>query len=184
MADILTDAIISSSFVNSRSIVPNDDSRENLSRKCSNEPGHTKKSANKKSSVEFLINDKPVSSISKSSPETASSTETGVSNYASAFRYCSWDKPPFVVQDQPIQELDSSTIHLLHISRTFSQICPRAVLEVRKTGRNRVIAEMTSYESANKLIENKYLSSHNLKAFIPIHRIFRTGIVRVTGFLN
>jgi len=48
---------------------------------------------------------------------------------------------------------------------------------MRKVCRNRVIAEITSYESANGLVD-KYLSSHNLKAFIFIHRILKTGIVR------
>jgi len=48
---------------------------------------------------------------------------------------------------------------------------------VRKVGQNRVIAEMCSYKAANKL-ENEFLLSHNLEAFIPLHRILRTGIVR------
>jgi len=37
---------------------------------------------------------------------------------------------------------------------------------------------MCSYEAANRLMENKSLLSHNLKAFIPLYRILRTGIIR------
>jgi len=34
------------------------------------------------------------------------------------------------------------------------------------------------YDAANKLVENKFFLSHNLKALIPLHRILRTDIVR------
>jgi len=48
---------------------------------------------------------------------------------------------------------------------------------IRKTGRNRIIAEMRTYE-ANKLVASNSLSLHNLKAYIPTHRSLRTGIIR------
>jgi len=37
---------------------------------------------------------------------------------------------------------------------------------------------MRSYEAANRLVESKQLAEHNLKTFIPLHRILRTGIIR------
>jgi len=40
------------------------------------------------------------------------------------------------------------------------------------------LAEMCIYEAANKLVENKSLLTRNLKAFIPLYCIFRTGIIR------
>jgi len=48
---------------------------------------------------------------------------------------------------------------------------PRNILIVRKLGRNKVTPEMHSYDAANKLVANNSLSTYNLKAFIPIHRI-------------
>jgi len=41
-----------------------------------------------------------------------------------------------------------------------------------------VIAEMCSYKAVNRLVDNKFLSTHKLKAFVPSHRILRTGIVQ------
>jgi len=95
----------------------------------------------------------------------------------STYRYCNKDKPPYIVQVQPIQDSDSNSLHPLHISRTLSQIYPRGVLEIRKSGGNKVVAEMSTYE-ANRLVENKSLADRNLKAFIPLHRILRAGIIR------
>jgi len=77
-----------------------------------------------------------------------------------------------------MQDLDSISLHPLHISRTLSQIYPRGVLEIRKIGRNKIVAEMCTYKAANRLVENKSLIDRNLKAFIPLHRILRTGVIR------
>jgi len=77
-----------------------------------------------------------------------------------------------------MHDSNSSSLHPLHISRTLSQIYPRGVLEIRKIGRNKVVAEICTYEAANRLVENKSLADRNLKAFIPLHRILRTGIIR------
>jgi len=41
-----------------------------------------------------------------------------------------------------------------------------------------VIAEMRTLDSANRLISNEQLSVYKLKAFIPLHRVLRTGIIR------
>jgi len=101
-----------------------------------------------------------------------------LAHHTSSYRYHSRDKPPFAIQVQPLQDSDPSTFHPLHISRILSQICSRGVLEVRKADRNKVIAEMCSYEAANKLVDNKFLSTHKLKALIPLYHILCTGIVR------
>jgi len=82
------------------------------------------------------------------------------------------------VQVQPIHDSDSINLHPLHISRILSQIYPRGVLEIKKTERNRILAQMSTYEVANRLMEDKSLAARNLKAFVPLHRILRAGIIR------
>jgi len=70
-------------------------------------------------------------------------------------------------------------LHSIHyINRILSQICPRGVLEVKKAGRNKVLAEMCSYEAANRLVFNKFLLTHKFKAFVPMHQILPTDVVR------
>jgi len=91
-------------------------------------------------------------------------------------RYNSKDLPPFIAQVQSIQE--SAFSHPLHISRTLSNILPRGILEIRKSGRGKVLVQTNTYEVTNRLVDNKSLSAHNLKAFIPSYRILRCGIVR------
>jgi len=110
--------------------------------------------------------------------DVSSQPDEIVPSFASVFRYCSRDKPPFIVHVQPIQESDSTNLHPLHISRTLSQIFPRGILEIKKNGRNKILAQMSTYEVANRLIEDKFLASRNLKASVPLHRILRTGIIR------
>jgi len=55
---------------------------------------------------------------------------------------------------------------------------PRDIVEIRKTGRSRVLVEMRNQEAANRLVTNEQLLIHKLKAFIPTHRVLRTGIIR------
>jgi len=96
----------------------------------------------------------------------------------SSFKYNNSDRPPFIIQVQPVDDSDVTSFHPLHISRILSQISPRDIIEIHKTGRSRVIAEMRNQEAANRLIANDQLVLHKLKAFIPTHRVLRTGIVR------
>jgi len=96
----------------------------------------------------------------------------------SSIKYNNNDRPPFIIQVQPVDDADVTSFHPLHISRILSQISPRDIVEIRKTGRSRVIAEMRNREAANRLIANDQLLLQKLKAFIPAHRVLRTGIVR------
>jgi len=88
------------------------------------------------------------------------------------------DRPPYVVQVQSIDNADSPILHPLHMSKLLSQISPRDIVEIRKIGRIRVIAEMKTFDSANRLISNEQLLLHKLKAFIPLHKVLRTGTLR------
>jgi len=64
------------------------------------------------------------------------------------------------------------------MSRVISQIFLRDIVEIRTTGRSRIIVEMHNYDEANKLVSSDQLSVHKLRAFIPTHRVLRIEIVR------
>jgi len=72
--------------------------------------------------------------------------------------------------------LEFSLPHPLHISRVLSQVSPREILEIKKLGRDKVLAQMNSYEAANRLVSNNILSSYNLKTFISSHRVLCSDI--------
>jgi len=93
---------------------------------------------------------------------------------ASTFKYSNSDRPPFILQVQPVEDSEIASLHPLHMSRIFS----RDIVEIRKTGRSRITAKMRNQEAANRLISNEQLLQHKLKAFIPTYRVLRTGIVR------
>jgi len=155
---------------------PRDEQREKTEKKRSGEPLPADILANKKISAES--SESRVSVLPSDSSAKPSLPNRPSEDYAASFRYCSKDKPPYLVQIQPVHDTDSTSFHPLHISRTLSQIFPREILEIRKIGRNRITVEMRTYEAANRLVENKSLKDCNLKAFIPIHRILRIGIIK------
>jgi len=157
-------------------ILPDENSGSKV-RKRINESQTADSVGNKKVSSRISINNEPALPTDRT-VEASSQSEDNVPNFASVFRYSSRDKPPFIVQVQPIQESDLINLHSLHISRILSQIFPRGILEIKKTGRNRILAQMCTYEAANRLIEDKSLANRNLKAFVPLHRILRAGIIR------
>jgi len=130
-----------------------------------------KASAGKRSEEVMSVNDATL----KGPPPSGS---TSMYSPNTIFKYTNKDRPPYVVQVQPIDDTGSSSLHPLHISRLLSQISPRDIVEIRKNGRNRVIVEMRTLDSANRLISNEQLSVHKLKAFIPLHKVLRTGIIR------
>jgi len=121
-----------------------------------------------------VVTDSPTSL--RSDPSALSTSAAGMSVYAQDFKYGSKDPPPYTVQVQSLDE--SSSIHLLHISKIVSQILPRDILEIKKIGRGKVHVFLKSADSANKLASDASLDDHNLKAFVPSHRILRTGIMR------
>ncbi|KAG5336735.1 RTJK polymerase, partial [Acromyrmex heyeri] len=52
------------------------------------------------------------------------------------------------------------------------------ILEIKKSGKGRISVEFRSASAANNLVQNNVLAKHNLKAFIPLHRIMRIGIIK------
>jgi len=148
MSEIASD---SQSFVShvpehspSSNLIPRDESNEKSDRKRSGGSLSADTSANKAISTIVNVNCAPASSTG--SLLNFSLPNRPVDNYASTYRYCNKNKPPYIIQVQPIQDSDSSSLHPLHISRTLSQIYPRGVLEIRKSGRNKIVAEMSTYE--------------------------------------
>jgi len=110
--------------------------------------------------------------------DTLTSESSSRYSLSTIFKYTNKDRPPYIVQVQAMNDADSPVMHPLRISKLLSQIFPRDIVEIRKTGRSRVIAEMRSLDSANRLISNEQLSVYKLKAFIPLHKVLRTGILR------
>jgi len=180
MADVASDppSIVSivSSVPERSSSHPRDDNSERSDKKRSGEPLPANISSSKK--VIVNINQSDSSALPSGPAAKPSLPNQPSADYATAFRYCGKDKPPYIVQIQSVQDSDSTSLHPLHISRIVSQASPRNILEIRKIGRNRIVAEMCTYDAANRLLENKSLSNHNLKALVPLHRILRTGVVR------
>jgi len=93
------------------------------------------------------------------------------------YKYSNKDRPPFV-QVQPVDDARSSSLHPLHMNRDISQIFPRDVVEIRKTGRSKITIEMRNYDAANKLVTSEQLVAHKLRAFISIFRVLRAGVIR------
>jgi len=132
-------------------------------------------SAKKPASSDSVTGNNKSGSAQGGVPPSSSSTSSAIPSIA-IHRYNSKDQPPFIVQVQSTQDTGSS--HPLHISRIISQIFPRDILEIRKAGRNKVLVHTSTYETANRLVSNNSLSSHNLQAFIPSYKVLRAGIMR------
>jgi len=112
---------------------PNDDTSGLKVRKRNNQSLIENTSSNKKTSTRVSTNtdNDPVLPIDRPIDNSSQPDKTAP-NLTSVFRYCRRDKPPFIVQVQPIQESDSTNLHPLHISRIISQIFPRGILEIKK----------------------------------------------------
>jgi len=177
MTEIASDIRCPHSFVSTQSsspnLIPKDENGDKIARKRSNKSPTADNLVNKKISARSNPDGRYVSPADHPL-ESSFPSGSSVPNFASMFRYCSRDKLPFIVQVQLVQESDSTTLHPLHISRILSQIYPRDVLEIKKVDRNKILAEMCTYEAANRLVENKILLTRNL-SFVPLYRILRTS---------
>jgi len=85
-----------------------------------------KASAGKKSDEITSAHDATLKSASATGP-------SGMYSLNTVFKYTNKDRPPYIVQ-QPVDDADSSFLHPLHMSRLLSQIFPRDIIEIRKTG--------------------------------------------------
>jgi len=76
-------------------------------------------------------------------------------------------------------------MHLLLISKLLSKIAYADIKEIKKIDRGKILAEMLSASTANKLIDNPILEKKNLKAFIPAYRTLKIGIIKdVSQLIN
>jgi len=95
--------------------------------------------------------------------------------------YSTSDSPPYLIHVySTADEAPSGPAHPLLISRTLSHLAYANIKEIKRIGRGKVLVEMKSAEAANKLILDPNLVKHKLKAFVPLYRIIRSGIVRDT----
>ncbi|EZA60944.1 hypothetical protein X777_08156 [Ooceraea biroi] len=96
----------------------------------------------------------------------------------SKIRYSYSDKPPYSVFIQPTVDNKESFVHPLTISRVLSTITPIELIEVKKTGRGRVVADFRTFSAANSVINHPELTKLKLKAYIPEFKVLRSGIIK------
>jgi len=181
-ADDAIDTAIASSSLSARSSITTPRVSETM--------GNNRKSSSKRVittvSPSASASKKPSPATSKTSinslaqdslhSDPSASASSNVSLSSLSLRYNNKDRPPYVVQVQ--STVESSPPHPFYISRILSQIYPREILEIRKLGLGKVLVQLNSYESANRLVNNHSLTASNLRAFIPSYRVLRTGVVR------
>jgi len=85
---------------------------------------------------------------------------------------------PYVIQMYLTNDDPTKSIHPLLITRVFSQIAYVDIKEIKKIGRGKVLAEMSTAKAANNLTCNSRLEKEGLKAFISIFRTIRSGIIK------
>jgi len=112
------------------------------------------------------------SAVSKMPRESLISTDKEITLYSLS------DNPPFLVHVHSHIENLLNPTHPLLISRTLSQITYSYIKEIKKLGRGKVLVEMASAKSANNLVLNPRLTKENLKAFVPVYRTIRSGIIK------
>ncbi|KYM95817.1 hypothetical protein ALC62_13526 [Cyphomyrmex costatus] len=99
--------------------------------------------------------------------------------------YNNKDLPPYVVHVHSVStngDHDSGSVpaplHPTVVGSILVSIIGNDILETKKNGKGKISVELRSYTAANNLVTNNSLAKHNLKAFIPLHRVLRTGIIK------
>lgn len=73
---------------------------------------------------------------------------------------------------------NSEAAHPLLVSKLIANIAFNDIIELKKIGKGKIMAELKTAKAANNLVSSDLLDSNNLKAFIPAYRTLRTGIVK------
>ncbi|XP_011858585.1 PREDICTED: LOW QUALITY PROTEIN: RNA-directed DNA polymerase from mobile element jockey-like [Vollenhovia emeryi] len=90
-------------------------------------------------------------------------------------KHTNTDQPPFMVH---IKDLNTTPMHLLHISRILTSQFPKGMGEVTKIGRGHVAVAMNTLTDANKLIGDRMLEAKGLHAYAPSYRLYRIGTIK------
>lgn len=95
-------------------------------------------------------------------------------------KYTRNDAAPFIVHIHPLEEdsNNASFLHPLTISRIITGIVFNDVIEIKKIGRGKIAVYLANFSAANRLVEDKSLALHKLRAFILAYRTISTGIIR------
>lgn len=119
-----------------------------------------------------------VSNLADSSDNHNSSRRNNSINFASS-KYSSNDKAPFVVYIYSRNNNASNqAAHPLLVSKLIANIAFNDIIELKKIGRGKIMAELKTAKAANDLVTSNLLEANNLRAFIPSYRTLRTGVVR------
>lgn len=98
----------------------------------------------------------------------------------SALKYTSNDKAPYIIYIYTKNSSHSSAeaAHPLHVSKLIANIAYNEIIELKKIGKGKIMAELKTHQAANNLVSSELLDRNNLHAFIPTYRTLRTGTVR------
>lgn len=82
-----------------------------------------------------------------------------------------------------IESLDSNlkSVSQIHVGKLIfrnEKPISDSVLNIRETGIRRVVVELKTFISANKLIEASFLKENKFEAFFPLFLLRRVGVIR------
>ncbi|XP_011349239.1 uncharacterized protein LOC105286184 isoform X4 [Ooceraea biroi] len=135
-------------------------------------------SPERKRASETADADKALKGGSEVGPSEGQNKQDIQASRASKIRYSYSDKPPYSVFIQPTIDNKESFVHPRTISRVLSTITPIELIEVKKTGRGRVVADFRTFSAANSVINHPELTKLKLKAYIPEFKVLRSGIIK------
>jgi len=93
-------------------------------------------------------------------------SDTANSGKAHKIQYSNTGNPPFAVHVHSTAENPAKLLHPLLISRSLSKIAYSNIKEIKKIGKDKVLAEMASAKAANDLTNNCSLQKEDLKGIL------------------
>jgi len=74
--------------------------------------------------------------------------------------------------------IENNVIHPTLISRIIVKAGILDIFEIKKIGNEKILVAIKTATGANRLVENSTFAKHNLRAFIPAFKVFKTGIIQ------
>ncbi|EGI68644.1 hypothetical protein G5I_02671 [Acromyrmex echinatior] len=91
-------------------------------------------------------------------------------------KYNSQDNGPYVVYVYDMNR--EKSIYPTIISSIITKAGIPDIQKIKKINKGKIIIEAKTVLAANRLIDNPIFSKHNLKAFIPVFRVLRVGVIQ------
>jgi len=128
--------------------------------------------AGRKRALTSSLSPKKKTKLKKSSNVGNSSYGIAEPGKASKIQYSNSDSPPYVVYVHSIDDDPTKSYYIISLS--VKQIAYSDIEEIKKIGKGKVLAKMTTAKAANDLTNNVRIKKEGLKTFIPIYRTIRT----------